>query len=184
MRLGGRNVGLVELDRRARECGLGVAALALQTLLRTVGRRNLCRIVFGFEIGFDVRLVVGITNAHCVGGGFGSLESVRHRERNVLTIITNNIVLKRRAPLDTDAFESLPRGGAEDLSNVRAMKNSSHAGNLFRGSRVEILDFAAGNCRLDRHGIQHSGKMEIGRVLRISTYLERAIYARCLATDR
>ena len=95
-------------------------------------------IVVGFEVGLDVRLLLVIGDANRVGGGFGGLESVRHGERDVLAVVANDIVLERRAPLYTDAFEPFPLDRAEDLSDVLAMKNRPHAGHLFGRGRVEL----------------------------------------------
>src|SRR6266404_6573287 len=46
--LGRSDVSLIELDRRARESDVGIAALALQALLRTVAGGNCFWIIFGF----------------------------------------------------------------------------------------------------------------------------------------
>src|SRR5882724_5265163 len=100
-------------------------------MLRAVGSLNHCGVIVGFEIAFDVRLVLGVRYTDCVRGSFGGLESVRHGECHVLAIITNDIILERRAPLYTNAFHSFAQDRAEDLSDVRAMKNSSDAGHLF-----------------------------------------------------
>src|SRR4029450_11650491 len=116
-------------------------------------------------------LFPGVSYAHRVRSGFGGLESLRHGERDVLAIITNNIVLERRAPLYTDAFHSLSHDRAEDLSDVRAMKNSSHAWHFFGFGRIELLDFTVGDRRLDGNRIQKSGKVEVGGVLRCSGHL-------------
>ena len=51
------------------------------------------------------------------------------------------------------------------------MKNRAHAGHLLRGGGVELGDLAIGDRGLDRNGIQHSGKVEVGGVLRRSGHL-------------
>ena len=153
MRLGRRDVGVVELNRRACESGIGVATLAFQPGLRAVRGFNHCRVIVGFEIVFDVRLVLVVRDPDRIGGGFGGLKSVRHGERDVLAVVANDIVLERWAPLFTDAFESLSFDRAEDFSDVLAMKNSSHTGHLFRRRCVEFLHSAVSDRRLDRNGI-------------------------------
>ena len=52
--------------------------------------------------------------------------------------------------------------GAENFSDVFAMKNRAHAGHLFRRGCVEFRDLAVGDRRLDRNGIEQPGKMEVG----------------------
>ena len=141
-------------------------------------------LVVRFEVSLDVRLLLGVRDANRIGGGLGSLERVRHSERNVLAVVANNIILERRAPLFADAFESRPRDRAEDLADVLAMKNRAHAGHLLGRGRVEFDHSAVGDRRLDRHGIQQPGKVEVGGVLRLPAHLQRAIHARRVATDR
>ena len=51
------------------------------------------------------------------------------------------------------------------------------------GSRVELDDAAIGDRRLDRHGIQHPGKVEIGGVLRHAAHFARTIHPRRAATN-
>ena len=141
-------------------------------------------IVVRFEVGLDVRLLLGVRHANRIGGGLGSLERVRHGERDVLAVVANDIVLERRAPLFADAFDPLSQDRAEDLADVLAMKNRAHAGHLLGRGGVELDDAAIGDRRLDRHGIQHPGKVEVGGVLRLAAHLQRAIHARRVATDR
>ena len=133
---------------------------------------------------FDVRLVLVVGHADRIGRAFGRFKSVGHGERDVLAIVTNHIVIERRAPLYANAVHPLSHDRAEDLSDVRAMKNSAHARHLFRRACVQFGDFAAGDRCLDRNGVQHSGEVEIRGVLRHAAYLQRTIYARRLTTDR
>src|SRR5258707_13770921 len=114
VRLGRRDVGLVELDRRACESTLGVSALAVQALARPKSRNHLVRIVIRFEVGLDVRLLLRVRRANRIGGSLGGLESVCHSERDVLAVIANHIVLERRAPLFANSFESLSQRRAKD----------------------------------------------------------------------
>src|SRR5260370_7702228 len=64
------------------------------------------------------------------------------------------------------------------------MKNSSHTGHFLGGGRVEFYHAAVGDRRFDGNGIQHPGKVEVGGILRLSTHLQRAIHAWCIATNR
>src|SRR5258707_12245967 len=119
MGLGGRDIGLVELDGRARKSALGIASLALQARSRSHCRRDDVRLVVGLKIGINVRLLFSIGDANNVGGGFGGFEGVRHSQRDVLTVIADNIIFKWGTPLVGDAFESLSLNRAEDLADVR-----------------------------------------------------------------
>src|SRR5207302_9850724 len=114
----------------------------------------------------DGRYVPGVGDANRIGGGPGGLEGVRHGERDVLAVIANDVVLEWRAPLLTNAFKSGSRNRTVDLADVPAVENSSHAGHFLGGGGVEFDHAAAGDGRLDGHGIQQSGKVEVGGVLR------------------
>ena len=63
------------------------------------------------------------------------------------------------------------------------MKNRTHAGHFLGGGRVEFDHSAVGDCRFDRNGIQHPGKVEIGGVLRHATHLHRPVDARLAFAD-
>src|SRR5262249_13743923 len=119
-----------------------------------------------------------------IGGGLGSLEGVRHSESNVLAVIADDIVLEWWTPLITDAFESRPEGRPGDLSDVPAMKDHAHAWHRLSRGGVQLDHSAFGDRRLDRHGIEHSGKTEVGGVLRQPADLERAIHSRGVPTNR
>src|SRR5262245_62146855 len=106
VRLGRRDVGLIELDRRARESSIGIAALALQALVRTKGGENHLGIVVRLELGLYVRLLLLVRDADRIGGRFGSLESVRHSERDILAVVANDVVFERWAPFFADTFHS------------------------------------------------------------------------------
>ena len=64
------------------------------------------------------------------------------------------------------------------------MKDRTHAWHFFRGTGVDFLDLAVGDRRFHWNGIQNSGKVEVGGVLRCSGYLQWAIDAWCFAADR
>ena len=154
MRLGRCYVGLVKLDRCAGVRSRSVAALALQTTLGTVTGVDRVRIILGFEFLLDVRLLFRVGNNHCIRRGFRGLESIRDGERDVLPIVTNDIVFERRPSLDADACKTRPQGRTKDFSDILTMKNRTYAGHLLRYRGVERGNFAAGDRRLDRNGIQ------------------------------
>jgi hypothetical protein len=64
------------------------------------------------------------------------------------------------------------------------MKNRMYAWHLFGRSRVDFLNFAIRDRRLDRNRVQQSGEMKIGSVLRDATHLQRPVDARSIAADR
>src|SRR6476469_8865844 len=108
MRLGRRDVSLVELDRRAGKGSGRTAAFALQALRRPVAGHDRVRIVVGGELVFDVWLLFRVTTDKRVLRSFGAHESGRHRERDVLAVVANTIVLERRPPCEADAAHALP----------------------------------------------------------------------------
>ncbi len=99
------NIDLIEFDRRACERAPGIPALALQSLARAVGRENHVTVVVGIEVSLDVRLLLGVRRANRIGTALGGLERVRNNKRDVLTVIPNHIILKRRTSLLANASE-------------------------------------------------------------------------------
>ena len=169
----GRDVGLIELDRRVGQRPVGVAALAVHR-----------RLVVGFEVGIDVRLFRGIRDAHRIRCRLGGFERVGDDERDVLAVIADDIVGQRRAALVAEAEEVGLEHRAVQLADVPAMQNRAHAGHFLGSGRVELLDAAVGDRGLDRHGVEHAGEMKVRRVLRKPGHLERPIHARRVAADR
>src|SRR5207253_10946055 len=110
-------------------------------------------------------------------------ESVCHGQRNVLAVIANHIVLEWRAPLYTDSFHSLSHDRSENLSDICAMKDCSHARHSLSRSRVQLLDFAICNRRFDRNGVEQVRKMEIRSVRRGTANFEWTIDARLRFAD-
>ena len=127
---------------------------------------------------------LAVANDNRVRSGFCGFERLGHSQRDVLAVVANNVILEWWASLVGDAFESLSLNRAEDLADVLPMKDRSHAGHFLRCNEVEFSDFAPGYRCLHRHAIKQARKMEVRSVLRLSGYLERAIYAPRVATDR
>src|SRR5262245_5093345 len=133
---------------------------------------------------FDVRLFRGIRRANRIGGGSGSFEGVGHGQRDILAVIPNDVVFERWTSLFTDALKIWLRRRAGDLADVLAMKDRPHAGHLLGLGGIELDEPATRDGRSDRHGIKHSGKVEISSVQRLSGHLKRSVNARRVSTDR
>jgi hypothetical protein len=136
MRFGRRHVSLIEFHRGAREGGVDIPALAVQAVPRAERGVNLIGIVVGFQMCFDVGLFRGIGRANRIGGGFGSFESVGHGERDILAVVPNDIVFERWTALFTDALKICLQSRAEDLSDIRPMKDRPHTRHLFGRGRI------------------------------------------------
>ncbi len=182
--LGRRNIHLIEFDRRACERAPGIPALALQSLARAVGRENHVTVIVGIKVSLNVRLLLGVCRANRIGTALGGFERVRNNKRDVLTVIPNHIILKRRTPLLANASEPSFREGAEDWSDVLSMKNRAHTGHLFRRGGVELEQSAVGNRCLNGYGVQHPGKVKIRGVLCQPAHFARPIHARRVTTNR
>src|SRR4029077_15067645 len=111
-------------------------------------------------------------------------ESVRHRERDVLAVVANDIIIERWPPFDADAVDALPESRTENLSDVLMMQNRADAGHLLCGGGVELRDLSIGNRRIDRNRVQQSWKVKVGGIVRCSGHLQRPIDARSVATYR
>src|ERR1044071_7951040 len=136
VRFRGGDIGLIELDGRGCESALGVATLALQARSRTDGGGDGVGFVVGVEIGINVRFLFGVSNAHSVRRSLGGLKCIGDGQCDVLAVIANNVVLKWRPALVGNAFESLSRYRAENLSNILAMKYGSDVWPLLGRRRV------------------------------------------------
>jgi hypothetical protein len=156
----------------------------LQAVVHAERARNHVGLVVRFQLDSDVRLLLGVRYADGGGGGCGGFERVRHRKRDVLAVIANDVVFERRATLVDDAFEPGSRDRTKDLADILAMKHRSHAGHFLGRVDVELDHTAIGDRRLNRHRIQLPGKTEVRAVLRRSAHLQGAIHARRTATDR
>jgi len=84
---------------RAGERAPGIPALALQSLARAVGRENHVTVIVGIKVSLDVRLLLGVCRANRIGTALGGFERVRNNKRDVLTVIPNHMILKRRTSL-------------------------------------------------------------------------------------
>src|SRR5207245_9718466 len=107
--------------------GLGVAARALQALLRAKSGGNHLGLVIRLQIRLNVWFFLGVGRANRIGSGLGALERVRHSQGNVLAVVANDVVFERRAPLFADAFDSLSRGRTEDFSHFLPILNVAQA---------------------------------------------------------
>src|SRR5258706_8908958 len=118
VRLGRRDISLIELDGRGCESAIGVAALVVQAAAHAEGGGYRVRILVRVEARFDVRLLLRVRRVDRIGSGLGGLERFSHSQRNVLAVITNDVVLEWRAPPLSDAVANLFPGPAEDPSRI------------------------------------------------------------------
>ena len=156
VRLGRRDVGLIELDRRRRESAVGVAALALLARLRAVRRRDDVR-ARRPPRGWSRRSASPLRT---------SREPHRRRPWPSRTCRprpgrrTGRSIGRRRLRTGGGArrrcLKTLSRDGAENLSDVSAMKDRAHTGHLLRRGGVEPDTLAVGDRRFDGHGIEHA----------------------------
>ena len=180
VRLGRRDISLVELDRRARES----ASASPRSLCRRFVRAEVCQLSSGSSSALrsviDVRFLLRVGDANRVRGSFGALESVRHRERDVLAVVANDIVLERRTPFDHRCLRSpVPASNGKSFRCSRDEKSRARrASSLPRRCRALRSCRWRSSPRPERH--THSGKVEVGGVLRRSAHLQRAIDARRL----
>src|SRR6266446_7072381 len=138
MRLGWRDIRLVELDWCAGKSAFRIAALAFHPLGRLKRSINYIRLIIRFEIGFDVWLFLNVSGANGVSRSFSALKRVRDSERDVLAVVPNDVVFEWRSPLIVDAFESLAFGRTKNL-----------------------VDLAVRDRRFDRDGIEQPGEMKV-----------------------
>src|SRR6266403_2772849 len=117
---GGRDVGFVELDGRAREGAFGISPLALHSFNRAVSRKDYGRIVARLKMSFDIWRFFRVGGAHCIGGSFGGFEGIGHCQRNVLPVVTDHVIFEWWPALFADAIEAGRGSRAKDLSNVPA----------------------------------------------------------------
>jgi hypothetical protein len=183
MGLSGRDIGLIELDWSACKSGFGVAAVALQAWDGSIRSADYVGVVFRFEMGFDVRSLFGVSCANRIGRCFGGLKRVGDYQCYILTVVANHIVLKRWPPLFADTAESELWSRAEDFPDVFAVKDRPHVRHLLGSSSVECEYSAVGDRRFHRNGVQQSGKMEIGGVLREPRDFSGSIHANSVTAN-
>src|SRR6516165_2969039 len=140
MRLERRDVNLVNLDRRACESSFGFTTFAFNPLHWPEGRHYFVWVVVSFEVQFDVRHFGGVCRDDGVGSGFGGFKRLRHGERDVLAVITNNVSFEWRPPLFADAREARPWDGTRDSADVAAMQDSTYTGHRFGCAGVELCN--------------------------------------------
>src|SRR5258705_1137115 len=109
MRLGWRDICLIELNPRACESSVGVTPLAVEAIARAERGSNHIGIVVRLKVEFNVRRLFRIGRANSIGSSLGGLERIRDSQRDVLTIVADNIVLERWAPFITDALKPCSR---------------------------------------------------------------------------
>src|SRR5260370_17567871 len=142
MRFRRRPIGFVEVGGCAFERTFGGSSLALEPWHRSVGCEHHIRIFAGFQTSFYIRLLFGVGRTDCIGGGFGGFEGVGHRERDVLSVVTDHVIFEWWPPLFADAIETWRLSRAKDLSNIPAMKNGAYARHLLSGSSIQPQQFA------------------------------------------
>src|SRR5689334_18680590 len=98
-----RGVGLIKLDGGICKSFIRIAALTLQAFLRTERSVEYVRIIVGLQIRRYICGLAGVSDAHQIRSCLGGLEGISHGERNVLAIVTNDIVGEWRPPLITNA---------------------------------------------------------------------------------
>src|SRR6058998_1469977 len=106
MGFGRRDVGFVELDRRAHEGAFGISPLALHSFNRAVSRKDYGRIVARLKMSFDIWRFFRVGGAHCIGSRLGGFEGVGYCQSDVLAVIADHIVFERRPALFADAIEA------------------------------------------------------------------------------
>src|SRR5688572_14343978 len=115
-----RHIGLVELDGCPIESALSVATLALHSWSRCEGGWDHFGLIVRLELRINVRLLLLIRDANCVGGSLGGLERVGYSEGNELTVIAHNFVFEGRPALIGYPFKCCPQNRAEDFPDILA----------------------------------------------------------------
>ena len=161
VRFGWRDVSFVELDGRTGEGGCGIAPVALQSLHWSISGKDDVRIVARFEAGLNIGFFFGVRRTHCIGRSLGGLESIGDGESDVLAVVSDHVIFEWGPALQADAIEARRRGGTKDPADIPAMKNRTCARHLLRCRSIEREQFAIRDRGFHRHGVQHSGEIEI-----------------------
>ena len=103
---------------------------------------------------------------------------------DVLAVVPNHIVRQRRTTFIGHAAVGRLQHRTENLPDICAMKDCAHAWHFLCLTRIELLQLAVGDRRLDWNGIQQAGKVKVRRIHRGAADLEWTIDARRLSTDR
>src|SRR4030095_16255497 len=135
--------------------------LALYSGHWSVAGEDDIRIIAGFEAGLNIRFFFGVRRADCIGCSFGSFESVSHGESNVLTVVSDFVVFEWRPAFQTNTIKAWRRSGTKEFSDIPAMKDRPYARHFLCRCRIKREQFAIRDRGFHRHGVQHSGKIEI-----------------------
>src|ERR1700675_1758828 len=169
-------VSLIHLDLRRLERFRRVATLAFDFWIRL--RR---------QLPFHVRLLLAVRDLDRVCGRHRLLERVRDRERDVLAVIADHIVLERGPRLVEVRhlrIEAKSDRCAKQPADVVAQEDRAHTRHLLGGTRVDLLNFSAGDRGADGNRVQHVWEMVVRRVHGLPAHLKRAVDAwPCLADD-
>jgi hypothetical protein len=114
-----------------------------------------------------------------MGRGGCLLERIGHYDCNVLAIVRDSVVVQRRASF----IDSWPETDAKELSDVLACEDSPDSWHLQGSGRFQLINAPLGNRRANRYGVKHPWKVEIRRVLRSTTDLNRSVNASKVAAD-
>jgi hypothetical protein len=162
----------VDRDRR-RGVGLcGIAALA--------GDLGL----LGDEVRIDVGRFGRVGHSDRVRGRLRLLERIGDRERDVLPVIANDVVVERRPRLVQHQGVREVRRYVRDRSEVSALQNGTHARHLPGAGRIDGRYRSFGDRRANGHGVKHARKIMIGGIACRTGDLEGAIDAGARLADK
>src|SRR5262249_34866870 len=140
VRFRGQDVGRIELNRRLVVRLLGIASPTVDARL---GRRLVLQ-----QIMIDVWFRSSVRRLYGARRSAGLLEGVGDRKSDVLSVVSDDVVLEGRPLLIQIGgvlVERKTRLGAEELVEVAAMEDRAHAGRRFRSDDVKPLEFAVSN---------------------------------------
>ena len=111
-------------------------------------------------------------------------ERVGDGQRDVLAVVANHVVLKRRTAFLGDALETWLRTSSGKIFPMFPRWKMARTPGIFSAAVASMLRMrAVGDRGLDGHGVEQPGEVEIGRVLRLAGDFQRAVDARRLAAD-
>jgi len=115
-------------------------------------------------------------------GGSGStslLERLCDDDGNVLSVVTDHIVLERWSRLIDARFGALGGRNAIERADIAAVIDGNDARHFFGCGGVEFRNRAVADGCAHRHGMQQTFEMVIGRIESAAADLECAVDARC-----